>query len=494
MTPEEIQSIRAQFKYDPSTLSTGMASPTQDVNSRLAKFRGEEAKVTQSEAVSGISLGKDIGAATKETFVKPFQDRMQQIVDRPDQSFGSDVLQTAGALAGGVSDIALGAVKEGVKVFTPQVVQDKVSELAQKAGITVAGAIPQEALTALANHPEALGNIQAIVDLATTVPAIKPVAEALQGVTKTAIKVAGQGAKTAVKVGAPAIAKTGEAVGTVVKPIKTVLDKRAVAKQEGFVKELLTPNLTTKATAEAIKTGKVTEAGLKGERDVTKAVPNFGEISKVVSEVPGVSKKKTLLENANAIHDEIGVTADDLVLQLQNQERQIGKDRGFFSPNEFKGYMKTVRGVLSDNPTIVGDAEKTAGKIITKFENLISKNGHTPTGLLKSRKELDNWMSSQKGGKVFDPNTENAVSVALRAIRQGGNDFLASKVPDVAVKELLNKQSKLYNAIDLIAPKAAKEGSNAWKRWAKAHPKTMAAAKLGGAAAVGGGTINVLSQ
>lgn len=257
---------------------------------------------------------------------------------------------------------------------------------------------------------------------------------------------------------------------------------QTIAKVAGndFVKNLITPELTTKATADAIKTGKVTEAtGLKGSRDISQALPNFENIHKAVSEVPNLSADKTLLENANAIHDHIGTIANDLVSQLKGIETQVGKDRGFFSPSEFKSYMTGVRQTLADNPTIVGDSEKTAEKILTKFNSLVKEKGHTPTGLLEARKGLDSWMSAQKGSNVFDPKTESAVSVALRAIRQGGNDFLSEKVPDVAVKELLAKQSALYDAIENIAPKAAKEGATGLQQWIKAHPKTVKALKYG---------------
>jgi hypothetical protein len=53
MTNEEIQSIRQQFKYDPTTLKTGTASPVSDTDTRLAKFRGEE--VVPKENTRGIA-------------------------------------------------------------------------------------------------------------------------------------------------------------------------------------------------------------------------------------------------------------------------------------------------------------------------------------------------------------------------------------------------------------------------------------------------------
>lgn len=268
-----------------------------------------------------------------------------------------------------------------------------------------------------------------------------------------------------------AIPATTETVGA----IKDAVQNRG-QKAESFVKDLVTPNMTTKDMASAIKTGKVTEGeGLTGKRNVTNAVPNFKNVVESVKQVPGVSNKNTLLQNTNAIHDEIGNVAENLKSQL--------KGKGSFTPNEFKKYMNGVKSQLAESPLIVGDSEKVAQKIIDKFTSLVEEHGYTPEGLLNARQGLDSWMKLQKGSAVFDPTTENAISVALRGIRQGGNNFLAEKVPDVAVKQLLSHQSNLYQAIENIAPKAAKEGGNAIIRWIGSHPKIITAAKFAGGAA-----------
>lgn len=331
-----------------------------------------------------------------------------------------------------------------------------------------------EELTAPSNKAQQVGYVAS---------GVLPVERAVGGVELATKGISGGIGLT--KAGASKIQQGASAIKETIRPTVT---------KEDFLKDLITPELTNKASVEAIKTGKVTEAGLTGSRDITQAIPGFSNMEKAVSEVPKISPKNTLLENANAIHDYIGTVANDLTSQLKAVQTQVGKDRGFFTPNEFKGYMKSVSQTLSDNPTLVGDAEKTANKILTKFNSLVKEKGYTPSGLLEARKSLDSWMATQKGAKVFDPTTENAVSIALRAIRQGGNDFLASKVPDVAVKELLAKQASLYNAIEQIAPKAAKEGANGFQRWIKANPKLVNLLKLGGASVVGGGAVGVISN
>lgn len=267
-----------------------------------------------------------------------------------------------------------------------------------------------------------------------------------------------------------------------VKPIGEALAKRQANKADSAIKDLITPDLNKKATETAIKTGKVKEGGVFKERDITKAVPNFEKMTKTLKEVPNIGKGTTL-EKTNAIHDHIGTVANDLRTQIKTAQTQTGKDRGFFTPNEFKGYMDGVKSSLSENPTLVGDAEKTADKILSKFSSLVKQEGHTPEGLLNARQKLDSWMSSQKGSNVFDPKTENAVSAALRGVRQGANDFLAKKVPDVAVKAMLKKQSLLYDALDITSAKASKEGGSKLGRLVTKYPKTAGAVGTLGAIA-----------
>lgn len=255
-----------------------------------------------------------------------------------------------------------------------------------------------------------------------------------------------------------------------------------------FVDKLITPSVEKGKTGlAAIKSGKVVEGkGILGERNFSSALPNYDNVKESVTKVPGLSSKNSSLENLNLIHDTIGTTAQDLRAQLKSSGVS-------FTPAEFNKYMQGIKTNLAENPTIVGDAEKTASKIIDKFNSLVKENGYTPEGLLNARQALDGWMGSQKAN-VFNPNVEGAVSTSLRAIRQGGNKFLAKLVPDVAVKDLLAHQTNLYDAIDIIAPKAQKEGASYLSRLVglvRAHP-VGALATTGATAIVGDRVIRAI--
>lgn len=293
--------------------------------------------------------------------------------------------------------------------------------------------------------------------------------KAVPGVVRGAV-----GAVKDATAGAKSIAQsTTEQLGSLTKSNKT---------PEQFIEELVTPKMQKKDLTQAIKTGKVQEGeGLLGDRDVTGAISDLKPIKAEVLKVPGVSSDKTMLENVNAIHDNIGAIADNLINQLE-------REKTFFSPKEFAGVMNSAKQTLLENPTVVGDAESAATKVITKFERLVKENGYTPSGLLKARKALDKWVRNQKGDKVFSPTTESGVTEAIRVIRKTGNDFLAQIAPNTAVKQLLNTQSTLYRAIDNIAPKAAGEGSNAAQQFIRKNPNLYRGAKyVAGGGALGTG-------
>ncbi len=224
--------------------------------------------------------------------------------------------------------------------------------------------------------------------------------------------------------------------------------------QSDFIDQMITPPTEKgKVGLNAIKSGKVTEGeGVLGKRNFSKALPNYDEIKSSVAQVPGISPNNSNLQNLNAIHENIGSAAENL-------RGQLGAEKTSFTPKEFNKYMNGIKSTLSENPTIVGDAETTAGKIVDKFNSLVKENGYTPEGLLNARQQLDSWIGSQKPN-VFDPKTESAMSVALREIRQGGNKFLMKIAPNSEVEGLLKHQTNLYDAIDTLAPKAQAEGAS----------------------------------
>lgn len=292
--------------------------------------------------------------------------------------------------------------------------------------------------------------------------------------TGDAIEGAIQGATAFIPVSA-AKGLAGKAVGYV---------EDSAKRTDDFIRKLVTPEQTKGKTGvftQNIGAGRVSEGGgvFKG-RDIAPDARQLA-VEAEVKTVPGINPKGTQLENSNAIYSEIGNTAQKLESDLINRDVQA-----IVTKDLWDGYIAGVEKEIADNPLLVGDAAQTASKILGKFKELLPTDRDiTAIDILKARKALDAWMRSIKGN-AFDPKTENAVSIALRAVRQGANDLIEQTADDVAVREMLRRQSLLYDAVENIAPKAAKEGDSKYARLLNEYPfikwavPTLAATTLGG--------------
>ena len=358
-----------------------------------------------------------------------------------EQTYAEGILQKAGTVgAGAILDLIGETVisgGRGLSAVTPDVIEKPITAGATGAAVafldTTVGKAGLDAAKAGAGawfefkdaNPRAARNIEAIVDIGLLVAPVK---------------------KPPVKSGTSVIGKAGQSITE--KGIKQTA-KTKVA----FVDDLIRPKETL-----SVKTEQVRRTAEKGLLTSKKVVPTVREtaIAKEVAKLP-VSKNSTLQGNYNIIAKEVTKESDELINALAKNDVLIPK-------KEFSKALDDVVVRLSENPLLVGDAQVTAKKIVEKMKSISLKNKGSASGLLKSRKELDSWIRSQKGSNIFDPKSENALSIALREVRQTTNDFIELKTPNVAVKQSLTKQSNLLNAMDNIAPKAAGEAGNVVKR------------------------------
>jgi len=354
-----------------------------------------------------------------------------------EQSYAEGLLQVGGKVAAGAVLDLIGEVVisggRGLLTITPDVIEDPIrsgltgvaheflnTDIGQRGleaaveGVEKWGAFKEE-------NPRSARNIEAVVDVAVLLAPVK-------GKPKAPTT---------------AIGRTGESFA---RSSSAVSKKQHLTFTEGLVRPK-----QMKAIREA-EVARTTESGLLKQKWTT---PSAAEksMAQEVSTVSGVSVKKTLQGNYNAIAAEVKRESDDLV-------RSLSKDDFIVPRAEFRAEMDSVLLKLQDNPLIVGDAAKVAERIVRKMDDLVDINKSSGSGLLRSRKELDAWMRSQKGPNIFDPKLENAMSIALREVRQATNDFISARATNVGVKESLKKQSTLLRAMDNIVPKAADEASN----------------------------------
>lgn len=422
--------------------------------------------VSQDDFFAGKAGSIDVPAddVEKQGFLERYRKRLEErnqmgiaisdAVYSGEQSFAEGMLQIAGKVgAGAVLDLVgegLVSAVRGISAITPDIIENPIKDATTAAAhMFLNTEIGQKGLNAAKagfeawhefskESPRAARNIEAVVNIGLLAAPVK---------TKPA-------------------GTTGQTVlGDVAEKAAQAAEKQVLRKKDEFVKDLILPK-QTQAVKEA-GVPRTTETGFGPfKKSIIEPTAKEAEIAQEVSKLD-VGSNKTIQGNYNIIAKETENEAERLKAALQANDVP-------FPRKEFNARLKDVSEGLGQNPLIVGDAEKTAEKIIQKMQQLMEDKKSTASNLLEARKELDAWMKSQKGINIFDPKQEGAISIALREIRRATNDFIDMKATNVGVKESLKKQSNLYSAMENIAPKAADEANTAimrtWKNIERAIP------------------------
>lgn len=176
------------------------------------------------------------------------------------------------------------------------------------------------------------------------------------------------------------------------------------------------------------------------------------DVANTVGQVPGINTNRSFQYNYNKIAAENKAEAIKL-------DRMLKDSNVVIPPEKINQAITRVKSSLAKQTFLVGDAEKVADKMFTEAGSLLDKNGNTASGLLKTRQEFDKWARGQIAGDPFS-DSNRARGASLKAIRDSLNNIIAEAVPEAKVKESLRKQFHLFEALDNIEPKAAREGKN----------------------------------
>lgn len=386
-----------------------------------------EKKRKQQE--SGMSLkdnyfqetGKDIaqiGSEIKESFME-----RGEKVDK-----ATNLFQKFGQGAGFASDVIGSVFKGAVKAFLPQKTEEGI-----KGGI-------EKVITPVMESEIAQNIIKKYNSLDEET---KKNVDAAIGIGSLALDLAGGlGAKTATKETGKILTKGGLSLE------KSGLSSRQSIKQN-FAQELVMPIETKSVKLQQV--GRTVESKGLLKEDIIIPTENEVMMAKEISEIPGISSKNTYQKNFNVIRDYNLNKAKQLELDIKKYDFGIPKE-------ETIKRLDDAAQRLKESPTIVGDAEKTANKLLEGAKKFVNENDSTGSGLLKARKEYDNWVLSQKP-KAFDAGTENAFTLANREVRNTLNDVLNEGSLNLGIKDSLSQQSLLYKAMDNVAPKAAQEAN-----------------------------------
>lgn len=333
----------------------------------------------------------------------------------------SAVLQTVGAGAGAVGDVAGDVLNfiPGVKQATDFIgkgVQGLANTGVGKSVVGAGQSFAQE-------HPELSGDIGAVFNIATAFPILKGfgVAKGLVGRALGKEALSGVIADVAPELGAKAMSKN-------------------VAKQ-GLVKTLLR--------------GEIKPVVEQGVKDIAETVNKY---------VPNFSKLGTFAEKLNAVRDTVYKLADE----LKQAVVQSGKDR-IYSFKELNSVLQNVeRPLMVSSDTTLTNAYN---RVIQKALEIAREKGGTISSLFEARKELDQFIA-QQFPNLYASEQLTPMRAAVRGIRGAMNDFIEQRLPaGNTFKESLRTQSRLFDAIDNMAPRATKEiGSTSMSRVGARHP------------------------
>lgn len=288
-----------------------------------------------------------------------------------------------------------------------------------------------------------------------------------------------QGGKTTAEVLTPGLGTALGGAGAVgaqalrgTKLGKEALDEDAL----GEAMSIVAPTMTKKNIKESLKAGLVDRSGKLGTQITPSADPKTTRSAQAIKDLVTrgtIKAKDTVEKKVNTVRDEIGNVAESLEQQLKTMEVQP-----LLTADDLNGLIQRTKKTFDESPLLVGDAGKSAERIFNKFVEYLPKGRDvTASDLLQARKQLDQWIKTSGRSRFFDPKTETAISEGLREIRQGANELIAQKAPNVAVRELLAKQSAMYDALDAIIENGWREvGTGAIKRFAKKHPYIAGAA------------------
>ena len=239
--------------------------------------------------------------------------------------------------------------------------------------------------------------------------------------------------------------KVGKAAG------KQIRDNRNT-----FIKDLVLPKKTP--TVLKSEVARTTEKG-SGifKTSVVKPTTRESKIIDEVLKIHGVTVKKSAQQNYTAINK----TNIKLAKKL---ERDVLKSRASITVAESSQAIDdAVKVIIDESPIIVGNLKTTALRVSNKAKKILAEHSETPLGLLKARKDFDNWVRTLPRGeaKLSADAAMEAQSVAIKTTRSAMNDLLNNKVRSTVVKRELSRQSLLYEALENVTPKAAEAANTA---------------------------------
>tara|TARA_R110000796_G_scaffold252396_1_gene386574 strand:+ start:1066 stop:2769 length:1704 start_codon:yes stop_codon:yes gene_type:complete len=165
-----------------------------------------------------------------------------------------------------------------------------------------------------------------------------------------------------------------------------------------------------------------------------------------------IKPKKTYTYNAQAAVTEADRLGNELKANLATETVTLDKV-SVIREIDLKAQKFLDENRLLD-PKVAGTAEKIFGEAKRK----IQEGDGSLLSLLEARQAVDAFARGSKNS--IDFNTQNALAVASKSIRDTMNEILERSSEKTLVKSVLRKQSAFYNAAEEIGKKRNQDASN----------------------------------
>lgn len=448
---QKFRTVRTDSQGDPRAYTALLDYTLYNTTNPTERF--DPSAVQRQDQANEQRMDEEIGAQP-EGFIEESADalrkrgeRLREGIDRRAEEGApliekvSDTVVQAGAeTIGGAFDVGFEGLEAGFEAL-PDMIKEPIKEGASnvgealantKAGQAIMGALGKAAEVydqLKETNPEVADNLRAAFEFASIIPTIR-------------------GAK-GVKQASGTMRKTIGGAGDILEESAEASIKKG---RKGFIEELVQKPQTMKVKEAQVP--RSTETGKVFKK--TTIVPDADEkrAARAIFDIQGVSEKNSFQQNYTAVQKANQAEAKTLKKTLAKPGNNAAVPK-----KELKSRLSNAAKELAEDPTLTGDAEKTAEKMLNKANQIIDEMNGDVSGTLKGRKKFDKWLESQKA-KAFDQKTENAFEKAKNAIRREWNDFLDEKAVNVEVKQSLRRQSGMYTAMDTIGKKAAKEADD----------------------------------
>lgn len=253
-------------------------------------------------------------------------------------------------------------------------------------------------------------------------------------------KTAGGIAKSAVK-GALVGGAGGAVVGGITGGITGKLQNNPI-KEEDFVKDLVSPKATTAVKEQALKEGRVTEAGILKK---SKILPGRREEQLAEVAKDYVSSKKPITENIDSVKRGVSEINEGVKDYVKTNKVPFNTNQLKTQLNKGKGELKLI--FASDS-----NAEKTYNAAVKEFMSHVANKD--TEGLLEARQKFDKIPAIKKllDSQGLGENTKKEVVLTLRGM---ANKYIAELLPKGnQYRDKLLTESKLIEAMGNMAENA----------------------------------------